>query len=427
MSATSADSGRRGQLEVSGCILPLALVFSIVISSATACFAQLPGGWTAADVGSPGIAGSQSYNSGTYVISGSGTGVANGALPTINTNIYYPDQFHFVYTQVSGDVEIVVHITNINSSDPTTGFYPQAGIALRADLTSGALNSNVFYAPGCTNATPPLDYVQSTSRQTAGNPWPPYSNDNVGGDSPQPTALPSVWLKLDKVGNDVGAYWSRDGAVWIPARATGAFTATGTVDIGMYVASNSNSASASATFDSVYVGAPRLKYKTSWVGNSYNQVSQGDLTSPESEQNTRHISTDIAGLWVNADGTCWTDCPYDEGGPDGEMIKDGKIVRSISNAHAGIYQGNAHEGSVTGDGSLCFMYSNGTPPVLSTSQLNGNYIYPFGGNMSFTNPAGNLAGLAAANNAIAVTGASNSVYPTPMTITTATPHGLTSG
>src|SRR5262249_41154322 len=154
--------------------------------------------------------------------------------------------FHFVYTQVTGDFEIVVRATSLGPA------LSQAGIAVREDLTPSARSATIFYSPASSNDSPPLDVVQATVR-TVGGVQPQFSLARTNGPwptRPNPSALP-VWLKIVRVGGDLGTYWSRDGSVWIPASTGGAFVPTGVVEVGMYVSSNSESSTATATFDNV--------------------------------------------------------------------------------------------------------------------------------------------------------------------------------
>src|SRR5207248_311925 len=59
------------------------------------------GSWTDADIGTPAIAGSASYDSmtDTYTVSGSGNDIWNNA-----------DEFHFVYQQLIGDGTITAEV-----------------------------------------------------------------------------------------------------------------------------------------------------------------------------------------------------------------------------------------------------------------------------------------------------------------------------
>ena len=59
----------------------------------------LPPGWNDADIGSPALAGSASFSSGT--VKGSGADVWGSA-----------DQFHYAYQSLTGDVTITAHVAS---------------------------------------------------------------------------------------------------------------------------------------------------------------------------------------------------------------------------------------------------------------------------------------------------------------------------
>ena len=49
------------------------LFFALMALLSGSAFAQLPAGWSDADIGSPGLAGSASYSGGTWAVTGSGS------------------------------------------------------------------------------------------------------------------------------------------------------------------------------------------------------------------------------------------------------------------------------------------------------------------------------------------------------------------
>ena len=92
-------------------------VFSIVLISVFTYFhpftaeAQtawgLPAPWSAQDVGNPAIAGSSSFDQGQFTVNASGTDIWDSS-----------DQFHFVYQQVTGDVDVVARVDSLANTDP---------------------------------------------------------------------------------------------------------------------------------------------------------------------------------------------------------------------------------------------------------------------------------------------------------------------
>src|SRR4051794_33745837 len=87
----------------------LALAFLLIVRSASG--QALPTGWTDADIGSPGIAGSAAYTNGGWTVSGGGTDIYANS-----------DKFNFASTAISGDATIVAKVTSLQNSDPGTGW-----------------------------------------------------------------------------------------------------------------------------------------------------------------------------------------------------------------------------------------------------------------------------------------------------------------
>jgi hypothetical protein len=72
--------------------------------------------------------------------------------------------------------------------------------------------------------------------------------------------------------------------------------------------------------------AADLQYTTSWVGNSFSGRTQW---APQ----------DIDDLYVEPDGTLFTNIPWEEGGANVQQYKDGKFVRSAFHTHGWGYEG----------------------------------------------------------------------------------------
>ncbi len=353
---------------------------------------ELPSAWEGSDVGSPASAGSSSYSSaGGFTISGAGTGVTNWYRG--NPNIYWDDQFHFVKRDWEHDVEIVARIDSVSMP------LAQAGLALRESASPSARNVSIFFSP---QSSSPLqiptipegeDVVQSTAR-TVDGVQPMFSLARVVHHRPKPAAMP-IWLKLVRVGQDVGAYWSRDGEVWIPSPSGGVIVAEGAIQVGMYVSSSDPSALATAQFSEVYVGPPRLTHRTSWVGNTFNQPSKGNIDSYLADG---YVTSTTEALWVNPDGTAWTNNYWDESGQSSKIYAEDangnpKVVRTLSDSQ---YFGNhtSREGSITGDGTFVYVY-------LNHAAVGGHYIRradangDFDAEMSLVTPVASISGMAA--------------------------------
>ena len=90
--------------------------------------AGLPQGWSDADIGSPGLAGSASYASGVWTVTGGGADIWNAA-----------EQFNLASTNFAGDGTMIVQVTSLQNSNQGSG-RAKAGLEFRNDSTAGSVN-----------------------------------------------------------------------------------------------------------------------------------------------------------------------------------------------------------------------------------------------------------------------------------------------
>ena len=171
------------------------------------------------DIGAVGAAGSASNNgSGGFTVTGSGADIWGTA-----------DEFHFVYVQLSGDMQIVARVTGVEYTDG----WAKAGLMARESLDANSRNFMVFITPQL------LSGIQWRDTTGGGSTYVP------GGDA----ALPH-WLKLVRAGNTLAGYRSVDGVNWTPLGST-AIALPSTLYVGMAVTSHKDGTLCTATFDNV--------------------------------------------------------------------------------------------------------------------------------------------------------------------------------
>ena len=147
----------------------------------------------------------------------------------------------------------------------------------------------------------------------------------------------------------------------------------------------------SAVFSSA-ASAGTLTYKTSWLGNSY---GDGD----------RFVQHNIWGLAVAPDGTCYASSPFDEGGRQLGIYKDGDV---IGNAQ---YQGGGRAVAI----DATYIYSAGATGVAKGSRNGGAAISNSSTWGSTTVKDSVVRGLATNNNELYISDFTNSkvvVYAT---------------
>jgi regulation of enolase protein 1 (concanavalin A-like superfamily) len=198
-------------------IILLSLLLALALSQRA--FAQLTG----ADIGSVGVAGSNSVSGGVYTVSGSGTDIFDNA-----------DALHYVYQQMTGDGSIVAQVT----SETNTSVFAKAGVMMRNSLTATDAEASALIHP----AEPQeFDY-----RLTA--------NAATGYSSAATTNAAPYWVKLTRTGNAFSGYASPDGSTWT-LLGTETITMNSTIYVGLAVCAHNNSALCTSTFANVQISS----------------------------------------------------------------------------------------------------------------------------------------------------------------------------
>jgi hypothetical protein len=202
----------------------LAFLFPLMISSALG--QALPAGWTDADIGSPGLAGSAAYTNGGWTVAGGGTDIYGTS-----------DKFNFASTSISGDATIIAKVTSLQNSDPATG-WSKVGVMFRNDNTAGSANVSVV-----------ATWSQGVSMQ-----WRTTAGGTTSTFSPGGVTVP-VWLKLTRTNSSFSGYYStNNGATWVFLK-TQSVTMNNGVLAGIDVTAHNNSALNVGTLTNVSVAA----------------------------------------------------------------------------------------------------------------------------------------------------------------------------
>jgi regulation of enolase protein 1 (concanavalin A-like superfamily) len=182
----------------------------------------LPAPWVSQDVGLPGVAGSASHSSGTFMLKGSGTDIWGSS-----------DKFHFVHRPLSGDGEIVARVASIQN----THQWAKAGVMIRASLAANSANAMMLVTPA------PANGLRFQHRATAG-----ASSISV----PGATVTAPHWVRLVRTGNTLTGFQSPDGTAWTEV-GSATIPMAADVFIGLAVTSHKNTTLCTAALDSVLV------------------------------------------------------------------------------------------------------------------------------------------------------------------------------
>ncbi len=185
----------------------------------------LPSGWFDTDIGTVGTTGSAGYASGTFTVSGAGSGLGGTA-----------DSFHFVYQPLAAAGTIVARVSSFSSSTSSGS----AGVMIRETLTAGSTETSTNFAnSGSGSYYGYLNYRTSTNGTASGQ------QGSAG------QAFVPYWLKVTRSGNTLSGYTSTDGVTWTQTQSTHTITMATNVYIGLAVLSGSTTTLATATFDHV--------------------------------------------------------------------------------------------------------------------------------------------------------------------------------
>jgi hypothetical protein len=180
----------------------------------------LPTGWTQADIGAVGKAGSATFANQIFTVTGAGADIGGRA-----------DAFHLVDEPLAGDGTITARVAT--QTDSST--WAKAGVMMRSTTAAGS--------PSVLQSVTPADGVNLVSRAV-------LKGDSVETNGPK--AVAPTWVRLIRRGTSVAAYSSTNGTAWtLVGRQT---FPGGPALVGLAVTSHNPAGRSTATFDDVVIG-----------------------------------------------------------------------------------------------------------------------------------------------------------------------------
>jgi regulation of enolase protein 1 (concanavalin A-like superfamily) len=245
-------------------VAPAVATFSSVqISSLIQSGGALPTGWASEDVGSPIRAGSASYRTGTFALSGAGVGISG-----------YSDQFRYAYRRIDGDVDIVARIRDLGNTTSLS----KAGLMIRDSLTPSGAHASMFV-----NAN-----GESFFQRRA---LPGGATSSRTASTPQGAPL---WLKLSLRAGTVTGFQSLDGVIWTRVSSV-ALTLPSPYYLGLAVTSRDETAAVTTNIDEVDVRS---------VDGMPQQAPEVSISAPSSGMTlTAPATITVSATASDADGT----------------------------------------------------------------------------------------------------------------------------
>lgn len=272
----------------------------LLLATCLACMpdaeSQAAYAWQDVGIGNPALTGNHTWDKQSLTITGTGAGL----------NVGSADQCQFVtLTRPAGDFEVVARLKEFTGEGDSA-----AGILVRQDRSSNACMTAFFYkskqqelgwitrVPGFSTQAPP--HVLAAGGLIA--------------------RKPPKWLKLVRVGRNFAVYKSGDGRLWTQVSnvSGGPIAIEGKFELGFFVAGATSGIPVTATFDSIQIGPPAMRYQTGWVGNTFGSRAED-----------KHVSNGLSAMWVASDGTCYTSSYWDETGSPVTSYRDGQVARPL--------------------------------------------------------------------------------------------------
>ena len=246
----------------------LAVTSHNVNASTSAAFAHvsvLPGTWSAADVGGPGLSGSSVLDpaAGTWTVTGGGADIWNTA-----------DQFQFAFEDFTGDASLTARVTAV----PNTNAWAKAGLMFRDSTDPGAPFADVLATPG-----------NGVAFQWRDTPGGQPNNVNVTG-----PAAP-VWVQLVRAGDTFSAFFSTDDVNWTQIGATQTVVMNPTAEAGLAVTAHNNASLCAATFTNVSL------LPAGWADGDIGNPGRPGFADFDTGSGTWTLAGGGADIWGTAD------------------------------------------------------------------------------------------------------------------------------
>jgi sialate O-acetylesterase len=178
----------------------------------------LPAPLQSQDIGTVGIPGSATVNSGTYTIQASGGDISGPS-----------DDFRFTYVPITGDCTITAQVVSLQG----TNFFAKGGVMLRQTLDPASPYAFAFFYGNQTNAG-------NQYRLTAG--VGNISTGMLGADE---------WVRVVRSGNVFTTYGSPDGVNWTAMGASQTIVMPATIYAGLALTSHDNTQLNTTVFSNV--------------------------------------------------------------------------------------------------------------------------------------------------------------------------------
>ena len=274
----------------------------------------LPAPWQTQDIGAVGVTGSAAAANGTFTVEGAGADVWGTA-----------DAFRYVWQPINGDVDVIARVTSMENVHA----WVKGGVMIRERLTADSAHAFMLVSPGRGLAFQRRSTGGGLSASTSG----------FAGTAP-------AWVKLERRGQTIAAYYSWDGAAWSFV-GSDTFAIGASVHVGLAVSSHSTTELATVTFDNITVRSATPPLPSPWQGQDVGAVGvAGDASAAGGTFTVRGSGADI---WGTADALHYV---WRRWTGDGEIVAR---VASVENSDPWVKAGVMIRGALTADSAQALM------------------------------------------------------------------------
>jgi regulation of enolase protein 1 (concanavalin A-like superfamily) len=212
-------------MNVQRCIGPFLTVATLAIAVALPASAQLPAGFTARDIGDPGMKGSTTVDAnGKWTVKGSGADLWGSDN----------DHFQFVSTSVTGDGSITARMLSTTGGHVEDG-WEKTGCMIRETDEPSSPHATTYMS----NRGGGVYFLWRSEAEVDTQEIPGFA----------PRHFP-IWLRTQRVGNEFSGFVSDDGVLW-KYTTTQTVTMADKANFGLHVMSHDDDTMSTVEFDNV--------------------------------------------------------------------------------------------------------------------------------------------------------------------------------
>ena len=324
----------------------------------------LPSPWLDGDIGSVGVHGSASYNSGTFTVSGSGADIWNSA-----------DAFHFAYQTLDGDGQIVARVASIQNVNS----WSKAGVMIRSSLSSNSPFAIMLVSSAKGTA---FQYRTSAGAAAAG--------------AAATSSTAPLWVKMTRSGSTLTGYQSTDGSSWTSI-GTATVSLGSSVYVGLAVTSHDNTRLAAGAFDHVTVTG----------GGVTPPSGPGTPSSPSPSNGATNVAVTPTLTWTSSGATTY-DVLFGTANPPTQTVSSGQSGASYS--PAALANGTTYFWKIIAHNSAGS--STGSVWSFTTATSGTGTVLPTGWTDADIGAVGKKGSASFANNTFSVTGSGADIWGT---------------